>query len=113
MGYPVVPENSNNSNEHRRLIARAVNGILKGKMNVAQSITFNPSATTTVINDARIGAASAVLLTPLTANAATAYVAGWYVTNQLPGVGTTSGSLTLNHASNAAIDQNFTLTILG
>jgi hypothetical protein len=108
-----VPLNLPNEKMHRMRMATAINQIVQGKMNVNQTVTLRASHTTTTVTDARIGPNSAILLTPTAAHAATAYVAGIYVTNQLPSVGTTPGSLTLNHASSANTDQTFTLTILG
>lgn len=113
MAFPGVPEYLADERQHRTRMAKVINTLNLGKMNVAQAITLNTSQTTTVVKDARIGINSAILLTPLTANAATAYTAGWYVTDQLPSLGSTPGSLTLNHANSANTDQNFTLTILG
>ena len=111
--FPTVPDYMVDEKKHRKLIAQSIQSITQGKINVNQTITLRASNTTTVIQDARISSYSAILLTPLTAHAATAYVAGIYVTNQMPANGTTPGQATLNHASSANIDQNFTLTILG
>ena len=60
---------------------------------------------TTVI-DARITAYSALLLTPLSAHAAT--IAGSvYVSSQQ------NGQATFTHSNTAQVDQNYRLTILG
>ena len=102
-----VPIDMQNEQAHRRRMAVAINSILQGKINAVTSVTLNKSATTTTVIDPRIGVNSAFLLTPLTADAATAYVAGIYFTGQQ------NGQVTLNHASSSHADQNFNLTIIG
>lgn len=113
MTFQGVPTFLADEKAHRKRMATAINQLTQGKFNCTSSITLRVSQTTTSVIDSRIGISSAILLTPLTANASTAYNSGIYITNQIPSVGTTPGSLTLNHASSAHTDQNFTLTILG
>lgn len=83
-----------------------VNRLMLGRLNVTIDLTLNPSATTTTLRDPRIGAKSAIIEIPLTANAATAESAVWYSNFA-------KGSCTVNHASNAAVDQSFRFVILG
>lgn len=90
-------------------IAEGVNRLLAGKMNVVLQVTLAVNASTTSVIDARIGVYSALILQPLTYNAAIAlYETPFvFVSNQK------NGSVTLNHAVNAAADKTFNLVILG
>lgn len=85
-----------------------LNQILRGKINVVMNatLTLRASQTTTTLTDERIGPKSILSFMALTASAATA-AQSLYVTGQL------KGSCTINHASNAATDQNFTVAIFG
>lgn len=107
MSFQGVPIDMTDEHSHRRRMAVAINSILQGKINAVTAITLNKSATTTTVNDPRIDVNSAFALTPLTADAATAYIAGIYFNNQV------NGQVTLNHASSSHTDQNFNLTIIG
>ena len=107
-GYPPVPEFMPDDKEHRRQIARRINTLAQGKMNVTNTVTLRASQTTTTLTDARIGQTSAIVpAAALTADGAAAIVAGIWVSNIL------SGSCTINHASNAAIDQTILFLIIG
>lgn len=91
-------------------IARAVSGLLQGKMNaVASSVKLNNGTTSTTIIDARISAASGLFLQPLTAHAAALLVAAPYVliTSQK------AGEVVFAHASTAFADQTYNLLIIG
>lgn len=90
-----------------RRIVDVVNRSLSGKLNVTLVVTLNAGTTSTIIKDARIGAFSALLFTPLTANAAIEQAAGGlYVSAQQ------SGQATIEHASNAQGDRRFRVVIL-
>jgi hypothetical protein len=106
-GYDGVPEMETDQVEHRRKMARKINGLNQGKFNATIDVTLRASQTTTTVTDARIAATSFLMWMPQTANASTAERAGIYVT------GRTKGSAVLNHASNAATDQTFTVLIIG
>lgn len=90
-------------------IAESVNNILKGKQNVVLDITLTAGAASTDIIDPRIGVFSALLLQPLTANAAAALYAAPYV---IPSA-QVDGRVTLAHVNDANTDKNFHLVILG
>jgi len=92
---------SPNGSSAARLIAQVVNGLLKGQLNNQIEVTLRASQTTTTLTDPRLGTDSNIHLTPLTANAATAYLAGWYISAR----GT--GTMTITHASSADADQDF------
>jgi hypothetical protein len=88
-------------------VADRINRLLNGGMNVSDftTVTLTPSATETKLVDSRITIYSHINLEPLTASAATARAALWYTAG--------SGSATLNHASDAAVDQTFSYSVLG
>lgn len=90
-------------------IAEAVNRVLGGKMNAVLPVTLAANAATTTVIDARIGVFSALLLQPVTANAAAALGAPPYIIPTLQN----SGSVVLNHVNNAQADKTFNLVILG
>jgi hypothetical protein len=90
-----------------REISNVVNNILSGKTNNTGSITLAvSSATTTTLNDERIGYDSVILFMPRTANAASA-LGGLYVSAR------TKGSATLTHAINVLSDKTYSYVIIG
>lgn len=90
-----------------RRIVDVLNNVLKGKMNVTLDVTLATGADTTTVTDARISASSALLLMPLTANAAAEHAAGTaYVSSQK------AGQAVLAHANNAQADRTFRILIL-
>lgn len=80
---------------------------MNGKMNVSDvtTVTLRANQTTTTLVDSRIGYFSHISLEPVTASAATARAGLWWEA--------TSGSATLNHASDAAVDQTFSYAVVG
>lgn len=107
-GFPAVPEAMENEREHRREIARRLNGILQAKVNAYIDVTMTAGAATTTITDARIGITSAVFpAMAKTANGAACIAAGIWVDNQK------SGSCRINHRNNAAVDQTARFLIIG
>lgn len=105
-GYQGVQELLSNSVEHRRQLARAVNGILQGKTNNVVQVTLTANATTTTVTDTRIGANTGLFFSPLTADAAGA-LSGLYVSAQQ------NGSATLTHANTATTDRTFNVLLVG
>ena len=90
-----------------RRIVDTVNRSLSGKLNVTLNVTLAANAASTTVIDARISAFSALLFTPLSANAAVEQAAGGlYVSAQQ------SGQATVQHANNAQIDRVFRMVIL-
>lgn len=89
-------------------IARTVNLLLRGKMDAVTTVTLTPSVTSTTLTDDRIGQFSVVILEAATQSAATARLTapGIYV---VPG----GGSAVIHHPSNVAVDQTFTVLIIG
>ena len=105
-GFQGVPPMLPNEKEHRRQMAQAINNQLGGKLNAVTQITLTPSSTTTTLTDARIGAYTAIVLVPLTADAAAA-LSGLYVSSQ------TNGTATLTHANTASVDRTFNVLLIG
>lgn len=91
---------------HRRELAEVLNGAMQGKLNNTGTLTLTANAATTTLSDPRIGAKSAVLLMPTTANAAAA-IAGTYTDTFA------DGSCTVHHANNAQADKTFTYAVFG
>jgi hypothetical protein len=87
-----------------RLVAM-VNTLLR-KANGTADLTLTPSATSTVMTDARLSAVSVLTFMPTTAHAATAKTS-IYVTAQK------QGQATINHASSANSDQTFRVALHG
>lgn len=107
-GYPPIVEFMPDDKEHRRQIARKVNQLLVGKVNVYIDLTLTAGATSTTLTDPRIGYFSTIVpAMAQTANGAAAIVAGIWVS------GVKTGSATINHASNAATDQSIRFNIIG
>jgi hypothetical protein len=106
-GFDPVPEIIADEQNHRRLLARALNRTIAGKLNCTfAAFTLNANATTTTLTDSRIYATSYIDFMPTTANAASARASIW-VSSQI------KGSCTVNHASSPNTDQTFTVVILG
>lgn len=89
-----------------RRLAQVLNNAQRGALNVTSKITLRTSATSTTVTDARISVNSALLLTPLTADAAAIH-ASIYVSSQQ------SGQATFAHASTTNADCTFNLLIIG
>lgn len=90
-----------------REVSEIVRGIMDGRTNNTGSITLAASsATSTTLNDARIGYGSAILLSPVTANAA-AFITSVYVSAKA------QGSATLTHSANTLTDRTYQYIIVG
>lgn len=108
--YIAVPENDISEFEHRRKIAKTVNGLLQGKMNAVTTLTLAASVASTTLTDARITPQSFIGMMPLTANATAELGNG---TLYFPAATQTTGSVVITHANNAQTDRTFTLLIIG
>jgi len=104
-GYTDFPALKQAGDDSPQQVAKVVNGTLQGKINAGSEITFRASQTTTIITDDRLNTTSNPILMPKTANARTALNTA-YVSAR------SRGSVTFTHASAAAIDQTFIMTIL-
>ena len=93
--------------EHLRIIANALNGVLDGRTNNAGSVTLTASTAATIVTDKRAGVDSVVHLMPKTANAAAEIGAGGlYISAR------GNGTFTITHASNAQTDRDFDYALL-
>jgi len=85
---------------------RQLEQILNGRTRNQGAVTLTANAATTVINNPLFESHQAVVLSPLTANAAAA-IATTYVSAR------TAGQFTLAHANNAQVDKSFEYIFVG
>lgn len=83
-----------------------VNNAMAGKLNVLGEVTLSVNATSTLLRDALITQASFIGLMPMSANAAAALATLHFSASQ-------TGSVVINHTSNAQADRTFRYAILG
>ena len=110
MSVPTVPLQFADARAHLRLIANAVNHILRGRGNNTGTVTLQANAASTAVIDARIAFDSAILLMPRTANAAAEIGNG---TIYVVASGRLNGTVAIAHANNAQTDRTFTYAIQG
>ena len=90
-----------------REISEVVNGLMEGKSNNTGTVTLAvASATTTTINDERIGYNSIITFMPTTANAASE-LTNLYVSAR------NKGGATLTHSANVSADKTYSYIIVG
>ena len=89
-----------------REVAEAINNIFNGLIGVVGEATLAASAASTVVTDTRCTVDSAVVLEPITANAAAER--GGTALYTLPA----SGSFTIYHANNSQTDRTFRYVVL-
>ena len=103
MKFRTLPMSGGNERE----VAEIVRGIMDGRTNNTGSVTLaSSSATSTTLNDARIGYGSTIILSPVTANAA-AFLTAVYVSAKA------QGSATLTHSANTLTDRTYQYIIVG
>lgn len=107
-GYTPVPETSPDANGHRRLLARSINSVLRGKLNAVTTVTLTANTTTTTLTDERINPQSFIGLMPQTANAASALATTYFLAANI-----LNGSVVITHANNAQVDKTFVVLIIG
>ncbi len=91
----------------QRNVAEVVRGLMSGKSNNTGSVTLTAGgATSTTLNDEKIGYGSVILFCPLTSNAA-GFLSGLYVSAR------NKGSATLTHSANSASDRTFAYAVIG
>lgn len=88
-----------------KIMVRAINSVVQGKLNCCGVVTCSASVATTTINDPLCNANSVILFSATTAHAAAELATFYYV----PG----DGKFVLHHANNAQIDRTFTYVIIG
>ena len=92
--------------EHRRILAERINGLIDGMTNAAGTVTLTVSSATTVVTDARVGADSVITFMPTTLNEA----------NEMSTLRVTSrgdGTFTITHTNTAEADRTFAYAISG
>ncbi len=91
----------------QRSVAEIVRGIMDGKTNNTGGITLTQSATSTTLNDRRIGANSVILFMPLNDKAADEMAHGhMYVSSR------GQGQATITHGSHS-FDMIFAYVVIG
>lgn len=104
-----VPEFLVDDKEHRRQIARRVNLITQGKLNITLDVTLAANAASTAVTDPRIGFYSAVVpAMAMTKDAAAEVATGNLYVDTL-----TKGSCVVHHSNNAQTDRTIRFLILG
>jgi hypothetical protein len=104
----VPPDDLPAHTRYLKSIRDVFNTLLIGKQNVTLDFTLTPSASSSTVQDPRIGGTSAILLMPETANAAAALA-----TTYIPPATITSQQAIIQHANNAQADRTFRLVIIG
>ena len=90
-----------------RSVSEVVRGIMDGKTNNTGSVTLaTGGATTTVINDARIGFDSIILFMPLASTSAS-ILSSLYISNR------TQGTATVTHSANTTSGRLFGYVVVG
>ena len=79
----------------------AVRALAQGQTNAAGIVSLAAGAVSTTVTRFSVGPSSVVLLTPMSANAASAIAAGAYVSKVF------KQGFTITHANNAQLDRTF------
>ncbi len=108
--YPTAPLEWADEKEWSRKLAEAINRLYDGKVNTRSTLTLAASQATTTLTDRRIGAETAVVLVPTTANASAEIGAGT-IYQTFPNA--TKGQAVINHANNSQADRSFISVLLG
>ena len=104
-----VPEFLVDEREHRREIARRVNLITQGKLNVTLDVTLAANAASTTVADPRIGFYSAVIpAMAMTKDAAAELASGNVYVDTL-----NNGSCLVHHSNTSAADRTIRFLIIG
>ena len=91
----------------QRQVAEVVRGIMDGKTNNTGSLTLaTGGATTTTLNDRRIGGDSVIMFVPASA-AANADSSRIYASSQ------GQGTATVNHVANSTADKTYKYVVIG
>lgn len=96
------------ANVHYDILVSFVNRLLIGRLNAFKDITLTANSATTTISDSRIGAMTALMFMPQTANAA-AGLSALYV----PQATMSKGQAVIQHANNAQTDRAYRVLIIG
>ena len=108
MPRPSISINETNEERHRRVIATAVNDILRGKASEKLSFTLTANVASTTVTDTKFEYDMLALWIPTTANAAAELGNGTMYLSA-----TSQGSFTVTHANNAQTDRIFNYVRFG
>jgi hypothetical protein len=107
MTLPLVPTSQPTTSQNwNYLLARAINALIQGRSNSADSFTLTANAGSTVVLNNLFQSSSVPVFVPTTANAAAA-LATTYVSARA------NGSFTLTHTNNAQADKTFLYVFWG
>lgn len=107
-GRSRVPEVMPDHTEHRRQIARRLNDVIGGKMDVGFDVQLTSNSGSTTVNDARIGYYSCIIACgALTPNAKADLAAGIQISGMI------KGQCTINHRNSSDGNRWIRLAILG
>lgn len=107
-GFPGVPNYLADHPEWMKRVARVVNNLLIGKLNVTSLVTLDANVTSTTITDPRIGVETGIILIPTTLNAA-----GALATTYIEETNRINGEVVVSHANTATTDRVFRAVYLG
>jgi len=108
--YPLPPTDSPDSRKLLRQVSETVRRIMNGKTNNVVEFTLTANQGTTTLTDARFTLCTALIATPLTANAAAEQANG---TMYVLDTGRVNGAITITHANNAQTDRTFRAVFVG
>lgn len=104
--FPRPPVDWRDQAEHHRKFVHAINLLMDGHTNAANSVTLGSETTTTVVTDERVGKDSIITFMPRTQNAAQIR-SSMYVSDR------GDGTFTLTHSSTAQSNMTFEYSIHG
>ena len=106
-GRTQVPEDLPDLRQHTKALARGVNTALQGHLSNTLQVTLTANVTMTTITDSRLSIQSAVVMVPLTADAAVEVAAGGLY------VVPAAGIAVIHHANSAQTDRTFITSLVG
>jgi hypothetical protein len=102
---PSVPADVTNARTTTVRHASAINAILRGGISATIGVTLAANATTSVVQDSRIGPYTFVGLMPASAHAVNALPSIW--------IETTKGAATIHHGLSPNLDQTYVALLIG
>lgn len=100
MSLPLVPTKAFDIQQKLYLLSETLNSVIRGRANVASSLTLAAGVTSTVVTDPAFESSMVPVLTPTTANAAAALPTTYVSARD-------KGAFTLTHANTATLDRTF------
>lgn len=106
---PTVPESFSAIPDWMRSLAKSLNLVLKGRLNVQASLTLTAGVTSTTLSDNRIGPFTVAHIEPVTLNAAGAL--GTTFQESKPNA--TLGRIVFTHVNTGTVDRTFIVSLIG